>query len=237
MLKMSKTTALVAFALMAFVCFAPVTLSAQDKSPLAKYWKESGKSFPAGKNFVKPDKWAAGQYFLTGTKTKGKYDSVSRTLVVGKEAGGWIIEVNNIDKKGKTTASQMLLKGYEEAVDANDFKKVSIGWMKMKDESGAVQEIGEDQMALFNMFAKASYENLVINISKYTEGGAVSVPAGSFAGTNFYTTSTKIMGMTIETDSWFNSAVPVGGMVKSQTKDGKTVTELLDFGFDGKSQF
>ncbi len=237
MARMSKMTALVAFALVALTCFVTVPLSAQDKSPLAKYWKESGKSFPAGKNFVKPEKWAAGQYFLMGTKTKGKYESVSRTLVVGKEAGGWIIEVNNIDKKGKETASQMLLKGYEEAVDANDYKKVGIGWMKMKDEKGVVQEIGEDQMALFNMFAKASYENLVVNISKFTDGGAVSVPGGSFAGTNMYTTSTKIMGMTIETDGWFNSAVPVNGMVKSQSKDGKTVTELLDFGFDGKSQF
>lgn len=234
---MKKWSMKIAVALLAFACLAAASLSAQDKSPLAKYWKESGKTFPAGKNFVKPGKWAAGQYFLAGTKTKGKYDSVSRTLVVGKEGNGWILEVNNIDKKGKETASQMLLKGYDEAVDANDLKKVSIGWMKMKDEKGVVQEIGEEQMALFNMFAKASYEKLVINISTFTDGGAVTVPAGAFAGTNFYTSSTKIMGMTVETDSWFNSAVPVSGMVKSQSKDGKTVTELLDFGFDGKSQF
>ncbi len=235
MIKMSKKTAFAVFALAAFACLAP--LSAQDKSPLAKYWKESGKSFPAGKNFVKPAKWAVGQYFLTGTKVKGKYESVSRTLVVGKEGNGWIIEVNTIDKKGKETASQLYLKGYEAALEANDYQKVTIGWMKMKDETGAVQEITEDQMALFNMFAKSTYENLVVNISKFTDGGEVVVPAGTFAGTNLYKTSTKIMGMTIETDCWFNSAVPVNGMVKSQSKDGKTVTELLDFGFDGKSRF
>lgn len=43
--------------------------------------------------------------------------------------------------------------------------------------------------------------------------------------------------MTIESDGWYNTAVPVNGMVKSMTKDGKTLMELLEFGTDGKSEF
>lgn len=236
---MNKTyrTALVALFAVLFVSIASLQAFAKEKFSLESYWKDSGKSYPAGKNFTKPGKWAPGQYVLVGTKVKDKLDSVSRTLIVAKEGDGWIIESDSVDKKGKKNASQMLIKGYDAAMETADLTKIKVEWMKMKDDEGNVQTIEGEQMAIFNMFAKKVYESLIINIDSFKDGGAVTVPAGTFAGTNLYTSKTKVLGMTIENDSWYNAAVPVNGMVKSVTKDGKTVMELLDFGTNGTSVF
>lgn len=230
----NRTAVIAAFSLILFATGAMMPLAAADKAAFAKYWTAAGKSYPAGKQFVMATAWAPGQYVITGTTTKGKQDSVCKQTIVRKEDGGWVFENWTLDSKGKETVSQMLLKGFDEAVKAGDASKISIGWMKMKNEDGTVQKIEGDQMAIFNAFFKSTYEKLVVNISVFTDGGTVTVPAGTFAGTNYQKSSIKIMGMKIATENWFNSAVPVNGIVKTQTSDGKSVTELLSFGFDAK---
>lgn len=215
--------------------FSVASVGAEDKSAIAKYWKDTGKSYPASGKFVKAAKWAPGQYVIVGTTTKGKRESVSRSLIVRKEADGWVIETTNTDRKGKETASQMLLKHYDEAIKAGNPALIEIGWMKMRDEDGNIQTIDGDQMALFNTFAKSSYENLIVNVENYTDGGDVTVPGGSYSGCTYNKTTVKVMGMKVTTEDWFHSSVPVNGMVKSQTEDGKSVSELLSFGYDGKS--
>jgi hypothetical protein len=214
-----------------------LSVSAAGKETLDKYWVESGKSYPAGKEFKKPTAWAPGQYVITGSKSKGKITSVTRMLLVRKENGGWVIETTDTDKKGAVTVSQMLLMGYDEAIKNGDTSKFSLGWMKNKDKDGVIQVIEGDQLAFFNVFAKSTYDKLLVNIETVKDGGTVTVPAGIFAATNSQRASVKIIGMTIETDSWFHSAVPVNGMVKSVTTDGKSETVLISFGFDGKSDF
>lgn len=232
---MCKKPSLIAIACaMLFAVAATAGLGAEDKSGIAKYWKDAGKSYPAAAKFAKAEKWVPGQYIITGTTTKGKYESVSRTLIVRKEAGGWVIETTNTDRKGKETASQMLLKNYDEAIKAGNPGMIELGWMKMRDEDGNIQTIEGDQMALFNTFAKSSYENLIVNITTYTDGGAVTVPAGAFAGCTYNKATVKVMGMKITTENWYHPSVPVNGLVKYQTEDGKSVTELLSFGTDGK---
>lgn len=210
--------------------------AAADKDPLARYWNVTGKNYPADKTFTRPAKWAAGQYVITGTKTRGKAESVSRTLIVGKEQGGWIIETGETDRKGKQSVTQMLVFGYDEAAKADAVPELRIGWMKMKDEKGQIQTIEGEQLAFFNMFAKSTLDRMVVKVASFTDGGAVTVPAGTFAGTNYSKSSVKVLGMTVESECWYNGAVPVNGIVKTQTTDGKTVTELLSFGFDGKPE-
>ncbi len=210
-------------------------LSAAKKDPLAQYETATGTTYPAGKQFTKPIAWAPGQYVITGVRTKGKLTSISKMLLVRKEAGGWVIETVETDKKGKETASQILMLGYDEAVKSNDTSKFKLGWMKTKDEDGKIQTIEGDQLAMFNMIIKSTFEKLLTNISSFTDGGSVTVPAGVFAATNFQKASVKVLGMTIETESWYHAAVPVNGLVKTQSADGKNVTELVAFGFDGKA--
>jgi len=225
---------LTAVAAAILLVLAPSMLGAEDKSPIAKYWKETGKAYPAAGKFVKAAKWAPGQYVITGTTTKGKYESVSRTLIVRKEGGGWVVETSNTDRKGAESVSQMLLVGFDDAVASGDSSKISITWMKMRDKDGSIQKIEGDQMLLFNSIMKSSYEKLVVNIVEFNDGGVVTVPGGIFSGTNANQATIKIMGMKITSQNWFHPSVPVNGLVKSQTEDGKSVTELLSFGTDGK---
>jgi hypothetical protein len=218
----------------ALCLFAPLVLAAPAAKSLDSYWADSGKSFPAAGQFSKPQAWAPGQYVVTGTTVKGKRDSVATTLVVRKEEGGWVIESVGVDKKGKESVSQMLLAGFDTAMTTGDASKIELVWMKTLDKDGKISVIEGPAIAMIKGLMKSTWEKLVVKVEAPTEGGAVKVPAGGFAGTSHIKSTSKVMGQTIEAETWFNSAVPVNGMVKTATTDGKTVTELLAFGTDGK---
>lgn len=192
--------------------------------------------YAASGQYKKPMPWKAGQYVEVENLTKGKKESVSKTLLVGKEKNGWIVESVTVDKKGKKSVSQTLFLGMEEAINSGKAGGVTIGWMKMRNEDGTVQTVEGDQLAFYNLFAKSTLDSMVVDILTFTDGGIVAVPAGVFAGTNQVNGTVKIMGMKIETESWYHPSVPVNGMVKSRSKDGKTESRLVSFGFDGKSE-
>ncbi len=46
-----------------------------------------------------------------------------------------------------------------------------------------------------------------------------------------------MLGMMSESDSWFHSAAPLSGMVKSVASDGSSTIELLDWGQGATSSF
>jgi hypothetical protein len=208
--------------------------SAAPAKGIDQYWADKGKSFPAAGQFSKPAAWAPGQYVTLGTTVKGARESVSTTLLVRKEEGGWVIETSSIDKKGKESVSQMLLAGFDAAMTAGDASKIELVWIKNMDKDGKVSQMEGPAVSMFKGLMKSSWEKLVVSVTSPADGGTVAVPAGSFAGTSVVKSTSKVMGQTIEAESWFHSAVPVNGVVKTRTTDGKTVTELLAFGTDGK---
>lgn len=218
---------------LALVVLLGAALAFAQNKALDQYWNAAGKSYAAAGQFAKPAPWKAGQYVVLGTMVNGKRDSVSRTLIVRKDPQGWVIETTNIDKNGKQTATQMCIAGYDEAMLQRDPSKIDLVWMKTLEKSGKVTTTEGQSLVLVKTVMKSSYEKLVVNVGAYTDGGAVEVPAGSFAGTNMVTATAKVMGFSVETTSWFHPAVPVNGMVMSKSKDGKTVQQLLSFGFDG----
>jgi hypothetical protein len=78
---------------------------------------------------------------------------------------------------------------------------------------------------------------LVAKAGDCVPGGALRVPAGSFAGTSLEIESSRGLFAATETRSWYNAAVPLNGLVKCASDNGKRVIELLGFGFNGKPQF
>jgi hypothetical protein len=201
---------------------------------LDSYWAAKGASYPASGQFTKPAAWAPGQYVVTGTTVKGKRDSVSTTLLVRREEKGWVIETISLDKNGKESVGQMCLAGFDEAMATGDPSKIDLVWMKTLDKDGKVSLTEGPALSMFKGLMKSSWEKLVSKVEAPADGGTIAVPAGSFAGTSSIKSSTKMMGSTIEAESWFHSAVPVNGVVLTKTTDGKTVSELLAFGTDGK---
>jgi hypothetical protein len=219
---------------LAVLCLILPAASAAPSKSLDSYWTDAGKSFPAAGQFSKPAAWMPGQYVVTGTTVNGKRDSVSTTLLVRKEEGGWVIESSGVDKNGKESVTQMLLAGFDTAMTTGDTSKIELVWMKSVGKDGKVSVIEGPAISMFKGLMKSSWEKLVVSVSSPSDGGTVAVPAGSFAGTSVIKSTSKVMGKTIETESWIHPSVPVNGMVKAMTADGKTVTELLSFGTDGK---
>ncbi len=203
-------------------------------TPLDKFWPAAGRNFPAAGEFRKPLPIAAGQYVVTGTTVRGRRDSVSRMLLVGKQDGAWIIEVQNFDKNGVESVNQMAIIGYEEAIASGSATGISISWMKSRQAGGEVQTMEGDAIAMINVMMKSTLEGLVSNIPAFVDGGTITAPAGSFIGTNLQNTDVRVLGFRVQTQNWYHPAVPVNGLVKTQSSDGRTVTELLSFGFDGR---
>jgi hypothetical protein len=210
--------------------------AAAPAKSLDSYWTDKGASYPASGTFAKPAAWTPGQYVTIGTIVKGKKDAVTTTLLVRKEEGSWVIENSAIDKKGKQSVSQMCLKGFDEAMATGDTSKIELVWMKSLDKDGKVSVIEGPAIKMMKSLMKSSWEKLVVTVSSPTDGGAQAVPAGNFAGTSFIKSTSKIMGKTIEMETWYHPSVPVNGMVKTRSADGSSESVLLAFGVDGKSQ-
>jgi len=206
---------------------------AQSKS-LDALWTASTKSYPASGKFGTPKAWAPGQYVVVGQLSNGKRDSITTTLVVAKVGNGWVIENYSIDKSGKESVMQMLLGNYDTAMKTGDASQIELVWIKTLEKDGSVTKTEGQSLIVMKALMKSSYEKMIVNIPEYADGGSIQIPAGTFAGTTLVIAKTKIFGRTIETETWFHPAVPLNGMVRSRTKDDKSVSELLAFGFDGK---
>ncbi len=62
----------------------------------------------------------------------------------------------------------------------------------------------------------------------------VTVPAGVFQGAVASRSSTEILGLgRVETVTWVHGRIPITGMVKSESADGKYRIELTAFGVNG----
>lgn len=223
-----------ALAIFALICLNALAFVQPKHDPLAAWWIMTGQNYPAGGQFVSPEKWKPGQYIVTGITVNGKRDSISRMTIVRQDAEGWVIEFDTVNAKGRETASQLLLRGYDEAEESGDFSGISVGWIKRRDENGKIKTLEGNQIGMFNAFMKQMFETMLSDVPAASPGGSITVPAGNFADTTYGKSSVKVLGFSIDTESWYNEAVPINGVVKTRTKDGKTVTELLSFGTDGK---
>jgi len=186
-----------------------------------------------GSGKFKPVPYAVGQFVTHGnTENTGKR-SVSRTAIIGKERNGWIIETYSINESSES-CSQMLVVGLDTMQSVQDFENLDILWVKMKDENGQIQTIEGPPLMMAKGFYKSALKSF--NMSALTNQGSgedITVPAGTFTNTFNADAEVSIMGMTFRSKSWFCDKVPVNGMVKSVTDDGKVTTELLSFGNSG----
>lgn len=198
------------------------------------YWQGKGQSV-AYKKFTKVMNWAPGQYVVTGNLDDGERKSVTRTTIVRREQGGWVFESITTDDEGQVTGMQILIRGYEQAVSKKDPSRISAVWAKILQADGSVQKFEGDSMALYNMMLKSAWEKLVVSGVDYAKSGAVTVPAGVFAGTTSMKVSVSVLFKTITQVSYHHPDVPVNGMVKAMDEDGETVSELLSYGFNGKA--
>jgi len=219
-------------ALLAALTLGSAAFAAPAKG-LEPYWSDKGGSYGASGLFSKPAAWAPGQYVTVGVINKGKEESAVTTLLVRQEDGGWVIENEVVDKKGKEQVVQMLLKGFDEAVKTGESSGIELVWIKNLDKDGKVSTIDGAPIKMMKGLMKSSWERLVSTATSPADGGEQKVPAGTFSGTSYVKSTTKYMGKKIEGETWFHPAVPINGVVRTKAGDGSGETVLLAFGADG----
>jgi len=193
---------------------------------------QSGKTYKGAKNFT-PVPLAVGQFVTHGNTENNGKRSVTRTAIVGKERGGWILENYSVNEYSES-CSQMLIKGMENIYNPGGIDNIDILWVKIKDENNQIQTIDGPALAMAKSFYKKALQSFDLSgISETAAGGDITVPAGTFTNTFRADAQVKIMGMTFSSQSWIHAKVPVNSMVKSITDNGKMTSVLLDFGYSG----
>ncbi len=193
---------------------------------------QSNDTYKGGKTYT-PVQPAVGQFVIHGNTEKNGKRSVTRTAIVGREAGGWILETYTVDEFSEA-CTRMLLQGLENIYKPGGLDNLDIIWVKIKDENGQIQTIEGPAMAMVRGFYKKALQSFDMSaISGQATGGDITVPAGTFTNTFRADSEVKIMGMTFRSESWIHGKVPVNGMVKSITDGGKITSVLLDFGDSG----
>ncbi|MGV7929927.1 MAG: hypothetical protein AB2L13_13675 [Spirochaetota bacterium] len=192
----------------------------------------SKQNFGAAGRFIKPMPYAVGQYVILGTTDSSGNRTISRTMIAGKADGGWVIESGTLNS-AEETAVQLCVRGLEKAATSGNAESVEIVWIKIKNEKGAIQRVDGPVLAMMRSLYKNNLSSLNVKATAYVNGGTISVPAGTFAATNRVEAEATFLGKTYRSTVWHHSAVPINGMVKSVSDDGKNQTVLLGFGLRG----
>jgi hypothetical protein len=192
------------------------------------------RTYKASGKFRRPMPYKVGQYVVTGMSSPSGR-SVSKMAIVGKEQGGWIIETHSLTQNSESTM-QMLVLGMEKVYETGNIDDLEIIWVKIKPHGEAVQTIEGPMLTLTKGLYKKALTGLEVQTTMSTEGGTVRVPAGKFIGTLKTSSEVSFLGKKYLSDAWFHPLVPINGMVKSVSKNGDTIIELLDFGVSGASK-
>lgn len=211
-----------------------VSCSTAQKGPskLDTLFTGSAGSYKASGKFMKPMSWGVGQYIVLGNIEKGKKKSVTKMSIVGKADGGFIVEMVTTDEDRESVV-QYLIKGIDKAMKTGDAKDIEFGWIKMRNDDGQIQTIEGPMMQMYKAMLPNTISSMQLSVKNYTDGGTVTVPAGTFSGLNVVDSEAKVFGFTTKTKGWYHPSVPVNGTVRSVSDDGKQETVLIGFGMSG----
>ncbi|MDT8323401.1 MAG: hypothetical protein RRA94_04755 [Bacteroidota bacterium] len=226
-----RTFIVIAMAALLTACGASVNPVLQQRVG-EWFGKSSSQSYDADGAFSAVMPYAVGQYVVHGV-SDGEDHSVIRTAIVGKDGDAWIIESSSLTPTGESIM-QMAVSGMEKVQKSMNPDDLDIKWVKMKaGEDEEVQKI--DGMVLSmskSMYAKG-LTGLVVNFEQSGGTAAARVPAGTFNGCTRATAKVETWIKDFESEGYYHPAVPLNGMVRSESTDDDTVTELLEFGLTG----
>ena len=178
---------------------------------------------------------SVGQYVLYGSMEKGERKAVFRTLIAGHEGGTWTVEIWSLDAKGKDSAVQVLLSGYESAYATGDSASLQILGVRSRDKSGKITETDGKRLGPL-AGAMKPYLAMMLGLegpASLVAGTSMVVPAGRFEATGYGKGRYPALGRSGEYSGWYSSLVPINGAVRTESEGGRNVTVLLAFGFDG----
>lgn len=160
----------------------------------------------------------------------GEVWSLQTISIVGDSSAGFWLEFVTISPTTDENPSimKMEIKGYERGNPAS-VRNISIGTVITQNGSN------KPMMAPPFMGPMTSgwvLKNFEIDSSSGTKE-AVTVPAGSFSDATKIRFKANWGPIKAESDNWLHNEVPIWGIVKSLSTDGKYETRLIDFGHTG----
>jgi hypothetical protein len=175
---------------------------------------------------AEPMPFAVGQWATYRFLDKDRQPSFLTLKIVGEEGGAYWYETVSESYQG-TTVARMLV----EFGDRKNPDSISIKAAKMKDHKGQVTEFPEGLIGLMNSTLRGNLGPIVMNWEGLPQEN-VEVPAGRFVGAFKGRTAVSFAGFNSSSVVWGHTAVPLSGMVRSQSDDG-TVGDLVAFGTTG----
>jgi hypothetical protein len=230
---MVRACVAVVLALFISSCGASIDPAMQAKINAA-FSKSSSASWPGKGAFVQPMPYAVGQYVVFGVTTDGKR-SVIRNSIVGHEESGWIIETVSTQETGETI-SQALVRGMEKVAESHNLDDMELVWIKSKVKDEAPQTVEGPALSFMQGMYKKSFAGFAVKFLGATDGGTVTVPAGTFTNTTKARSEVTFLLSTYTSDGWYHGGIPISGLVKSITNDGESVMELIEFGLSGATR-
>lgn len=225
---MVRASLLLACSILLAACGASVNPALQSKINVqfgaAKSQTYNGGSFT-------PMKLAVGQWALYGTTNDGKR-SATRQAIVGRDGDAWILETHSITES-EESITQICIKGFEKAREQYSVDDIDILWVKMKKNDEPVSPVEGPVLAMTKGLYRKLLVNFVVKTDGLTDGGTVTVPAGTFTGTQQLASEVTFLMRTYKSTAWVHRAIPLGGMAKSVMTEDNINMVLLDFGTSG----
>lgn len=201
-------------------------------------FESKSNSYPSKGTFKQAIPLAVGQYVVTGNTSGGRRDSIMKLAIVGKENNGLILEMTSTDARSEST-QQMLIRGLEQVASGKAKPEtIEILWIKIRDDKGQIQQIDGAMLTMMAAPMRSTFSKMYTDneAMKPTDGGTIRVPAGTFNGTSRIESEVRILGMTMKSTGYFHPAVPINGLVRSESNNGKDISELLEFGLQGATR-
>jgi hypothetical protein len=178
-------------------------------------------------------RWAPGQYVVEGESIEGRHDNVTKFLLVRREKGGWVVEIETASRRG-SHLYQALVSGVDEAIADEDASRLRLLWARSAAKDGGIVTTQKRlALELIGQAVRPAAARLLANIKGHRSGGAVMVPAASFADTSLNVIQTRGVFGSSENSYWYNQNVPINGLVRYNSDVGRRTIELLAFGFNG----
>jgi hypothetical protein len=208
----------------------PAMKSATDQ--LASEPRSAPRNVGSEKKLV-PLKWAVGQWTLTRNVNAKGEPSFVRTSVVGKESGGWWIEMETQDFYRHSFVKILYAHQPTDADDALDSVRRMI--TRNDGDKEQVLEFTKDDpgIAIAKQFMKSYMKIGLATVPEQAPREDAKVAAGNFRGCGKFDTKVELGPFSQEATTWFHPAVPLSGSVKSAAPDGKWQMELVDYGLSG----
>lgn len=160
--------------------------------------------------------------------SNGRESELTYQIVDAARGGYWIEVINGPPAAG--TVVQVLTR----VRDRENLQSAQIVAARVRMPNGFVKQVPDELMPA----VKESYRRSVAELFFPEWKGKLSpvtlhVPAGTFEGCLRSPSLTYFTGAEVEGTVYHHTDVPISALVKSETKDGGAVMELLDYGLTG----